>query len=193
MRIVISTGDILLDGGLRQILESATISPEAIRINSPEHIAELPKDPDTLLVTTAEIFHIHFSSIPLDATLVITANGSSNVEELVKVGVGALVTLQEAPHQLEIALFMIHQHSRYFSPAITLGLIDNQTQRQSLSVLSTREMEIAELINQGMSNQTIAEKLFLSPQTIATHRKNIFRKLQVHSTTELRNKLPRIG
>ncbi|MBQ8594070.1 MAG: response regulator transcription factor, partial [Bacteroidaceae bacterium] len=37
----------------------------------------------------------------------------------------------------------------------------------------------------GMTNKEIAEKLYLSPHTIMTHRKNIARKLEIHSTAGL--------
>ncbi|HUP11014.1 MAG TPA: response regulator transcription factor, partial [Niastella sp.] len=51
--------------------------------------------------------------------------------------------------------------------------------------LSQREIEIVELVAQGMTNNSIAKKLFLSIHTVSTHRKNILRKLQVKSASEL--------
>jgi DNA-binding NarL/FixJ family response regulator len=47
--------------------------------------------------------------------------------------------------------------------------------------LSKREIEIISLIKKGYSSKEIAGKLFLSGFTVETHRKNIFRKLQVSS------------
>lgn len=49
-------------------------------------------------------------------------------------------------------------------------------------VLSEREMEIVVLIAEGLTNQQIAEQLFLSNHTINTHRKNIMAKLGVKNT-----------
>lgn len=51
--------------------------------------------------------------------------------------------------------------------------------------LSQREIEIVELVAQGMTNSEIAQKLFLSIHTVSTHRKNILRKLHVKSASEL--------
>ncbi|NWG08644.1 MAG: response regulator transcription factor [Chloroflexi bacterium] len=45
--------------------------------------------------------------------------------------------------------------------------------------LTERELEILRLISQGLNNQEIARKLFLSPKTIRNHITNIFSKLQV--------------
>lgn len=51
--------------------------------------------------------------------------------------------------------------------------------------LSTREKEIISFVVKGFTNQEIADKLFLSVHTVMTHRRNIARKLQIHSATGL--------
>ncbi len=45
--------------------------------------------------------------------------------------------------------------------------------------LTERELEVLRLISQGLNNQEIAQKLFLSPKTVRNHITNIFSKLQV--------------
>ncbi|MCQ2241815.1 LuxR C-terminal-related transcriptional regulator [Treponema sp.] len=54
---------------------------------------------------------------------------------------------------------------------------------------STREKEIATLIIEGKSDKEIAFELNISPQTVATHNKKIFKKTGVHSRVELINKV----
>ena len=51
--------------------------------------------------------------------------------------------------------------------------------------LSSREKEIISYVVKGLTNQEIADKLFLSVHTVMTHRRNIARKLQIHSATGL--------
>ena len=51
--------------------------------------------------------------------------------------------------------------------------------------LSEREREIVICIARGMSNKDVADKLFISINTVLTHRKNIFRKLDIHSISGL--------
>src|SRR5215208_1917862 len=51
--------------------------------------------------------------------------------------------------------------------------------------LSPRELEILRYICDGMSNRAIAEKLGLSVNTVAVHRANIMKTLNVHKTAEL--------
>jgi DNA-binding NarL/FixJ family response regulator len=50
--------------------------------------------------------------------------------------------------------------------------------------LTEREKEILQQLVSGKSQKQIADKLFLSPLTIATHMKNIYAKLHVHSRSE---------
>ena len=51
--------------------------------------------------------------------------------------------------------------------------------------LSQREKEIIGCVVRGMTNKEIAEKLFISVHTVITHRRNITRKLQIHSAAGL--------
>jgi len=52
-------------------------------------------------------------------------------------------------------------------------------------VISDRELEVIKLIAEGYTNVEIAEKLFLSPHTVNTHRKNIMHKLGVNNTAAI--------
>ena len=52
-------------------------------------------------------------------------------------------------------------------------------------LLSQREKEIVVCVVKGMTNREIADRLFLSTHTVITHRRNIARKLQIHSASGL--------
>jgi DNA-binding CsgD family transcriptional regulator len=57
----------------------------------------------------------------------------------------------------------------------------------ALHSLSKRENEIIRCLLAGESYKTISEKLFISPATVQSHIKNIYRKLDIHSKYELFN------
>lgn len=54
--------------------------------------------------------------------------------------------------------------------------------------LSDREQQILHILVTGRSYKEIASELFISVETVRTHVRNIYRKLQVHSADELKNR-----
>ncbi|HVU55975.1 MAG TPA: LuxR C-terminal-related transcriptional regulator [Puia sp.] len=59
--------------------------------------------------------------------------------------------------------------------------------------LSKRELEVLELMAQGLSNQEIAEKLFVSLNTIKTHTSRLFEKMDVKRRTQAVEKAKRLN
>jgi DNA-binding NarL/FixJ family response regulator len=55
--------------------------------------------------------------------------------------------------------------------------------------LTKRELDVLEGIKQGLSNNEIGEKLFISPKTVNQHLKSIYKKMQVESRAKLLAKL----
>jgi len=55
----------------------------------------------------------------------------------------------------------------------------------ALPALTKREKEVLQLIAEGLTNNQIAEKLFISPLTVDSHRKNLLTKLNVNNTASL--------
>ncbi|TSJ47943.1 helix-turn-helix transcriptional regulator [Fluviicola chungangensis] len=59
--------------------------------------------------------------------------------------------------------------------------------------ISKRELEVLELIAQGLSNNEIAERLFVSLNTIKTHSSKLFEKLEVNRRTQAVEAAKRMG
>lgn len=66
-----------------------------------------------------------------------------------------------------------------------LNVPSEEEELESQDALSQREKEIVICVVKGMTNKEIAEKLFLSIHTVTTHRRNISKKLQIHSAAGL--------
>ena len=62
---------------------------------------------------------------------------------------------------------------------------DKENENEDENQLSSREKEIVICVVKGMTNREIADRLFLSTHTVVTHRRNITRKLQIHSPSGL--------
>jgi LuxR family maltose regulon positive regulatory protein len=69
--------------------------------------------------------------------------------------------------------------------SIQAGTPSSQTDQSELvKPLSEREIEVLELIAEGLTNKAIAARLFLSQNTVKVHSRNIHGKLGVHSRTQ---------
>ena len=66
-----------------------------------------------------------------------------------------------------------------------LNMASEEEETDSQDALRQREREIVICVVKGMTNKEIAEKLFLSIHTVITHRRNISKKLQIHSAAGL--------
>ena len=76
------------------------------------------------------------------------------------------------------------------SPSEDFGTIRDRLSKQCFDLmdrfgLSSRETEVMELIARGHGVATIAEKLVISENTVRTHSKHIYTKLDIHSRQEL--------
>ena len=67
----------------------------------------------------------------------------------------------------------------------------NETERTKLG-LSNREMEVLSLMAKGLSNQEIADQLYLSLPTIKTHSSKLFEKMEVKRRTQAIEKAKRL-
>jgi len=72
------------------------------------------------------------------------------------------------------------------------GFVLNEAEVNRLR-LSAREMEVLQLIAGGLSNQQIAERLFVSLNTIKTHTSNLFLKMEVERRTQAIEVAKRLG
>ena len=73
------------------------------------------------------------------------------------------------------------------------GAKPRQTADGLIESLSDREIEVLKLIAAGFTNQEIAERLFISLNTVRTHTKNINSKLDVHSRTQATARAKKLG
>jgi NarL family two-component system response regulator LiaR len=68
----------------------------------------------------------------------------------------------------------------------------NEKEQARLGI-STRELEVLQLMSEGLSNQEIAARLFVSLNTIKTHSANIFEKLDVRRRTQAVDKAKKLN
>jgi len=90
--------------------------------------------------------------------------------------------LKDEDEYLNEAIQTIINGETYYSKTVTDFCYRAQN---SLNLLSQREEDVLKLFAKGFSNKIIAEKLFLSPETIKTHKKHIRLKLNLNNNQEI--------
>lgn len=99
-------------------------------------------------------------------------------------GNGYLLKNMERSELLE-AIETVSKGKVYLSRAANEKILEQFQVPKSLAtddpLLTRREKEILHLLADGLKGPQIAEKLFLSPLTVETHRKNLFRKFNINS------------
>jgi DNA-binding NarL/FixJ family response regulator len=106
--------------------------------------------------------------------------------------VSGLLSKDEPPVSLGIAIRQVAHGEQYLSPAIAIAILQKrktkaaltESQKSVIQSLTDREREILELLAQGLSNKAIAARLYLSVRTVEGHLANIYSRLDVHSRTE---------
>lgn len=103
-----------------------------------------------------------------------------------------IITIVFIPETLELADFSTKEtHISQFSFLHDLGLSDNDVAQdpvlEKLSLLTNREKEIALLLIEGHTRSKICETLNISINTLKTHIRNIYRKLDISSKEELKD------
>jgi DNA-binding NarL/FixJ family response regulator len=91
-----------------------------------------------------------------------------------------------ASEELITAIETVSRNQKYLTQRVS-GIILNEFMESynEESILSSREIEILQLIAEGKNSKQIAETLFLSSKTVDAHRKNIMDKLDIHTVPEL--------
>jgi len=131
------------------------------------------------------------------ATRVLILTGFENedyVYQIIRSGAGGYVLKSVEKEQLIEAVRAVMKGEKFFSPGISKLIVENFIRKAEgqrvppLSddeILTKREKEILILVADGLTNQQIAEKLFISARTVDTHRTNIMQKLNIHDVANL--------
>jgi DNA-binding NarL/FixJ family response regulator len=129
------------------------------------------------------------SLAPGVALLIVSENQSSeDILRLVEGGITNYILKSSSETELTEAISAALANRKYFSSEVLDILFEQKNSGKALSTqgkLTLAETEIVRMIAQGLTTKEIALARHLSFHTIITHRKNIFRKLNISNSSEL--------
>ncbi|MGJ8745039.1 response regulator [Polaribacter sp.] len=113
------------------------------------------------------------------------------IKQMLDVGATGYILKNSGIKMLLKAIVSVANGETFFDPNVAFNFMNNYIDENitignsDKIILSNREKEILQLIAKGNSSKEIAEALFIAKSTVDTHRKNMIRKLDLSSGSEL--------
>ena len=117
-------------------------------------------------------------------------NDRNFISDMLKTGAHGYILKNTGKEELIEALQSLYAGETYLGEEVRKTLLNSFMKQDKLhpnEKLSDREKEVLECIAAGLTTQEIADQLFISKNTVETHRKNLLYKLQAKNTAELVN------
>jgi len=118
-------------------------------------------------------------------------NDRDYISDILKAGARGYVLKNTGKESLLNAIATLQSGSTYLSEEVSKTLLSSfmksHVGEQMIEKLSDREREVLDCIASGLTTHEIADKLFISKNTVETHRKNLLYKLKAKNTAELVN------
>jgi len=105
-----------------------------------------------------------------------------------KAGAAGYLTKTSAPEELISAIIKVSKGERYISVSLADSLAESlisDSKIPTYQLLSSRELEVLQLLAEGKKVIQIASELSLSPKTISTYRERLLEKLKLETTADL--------
>jgi DNA-binding NarL/FixJ family response regulator len=108
----------------------------------------------------------------------------SYISRMIENGASGYLIKNASAAEIQEAIETVMAGKLYLSVSIET-LLKSKNNYAEIPALTKREKEILSLISEGYTTNQMAEKLFISPLTVESHRKNLLTKLNVNNTASL--------
>jgi two-component system NarL family response regulator len=203
IRVLIADDQVLFRRGLCVVLATAERIEVVAEAEDGEAAVAKAKElaPDVVLmdvrmprVNGIEATRRIRDSLPDTRVLMLTVSDEENdLYEAIKAGANGYLLKEISIEGVADAIHAAVRGQSLISPSMASKLLTefNAMARQAAErdqfptpVLTARELEVLKLVARGLSNRQVAEKLFISENTVKNHVRNILEKLHLHSRME---------
>jgi len=198
--IILADEQYLIRLAMRQLLQdNANFEIQAEAFDTESLFEELhAKMPDTVIIDYNQQDSFGFEVLPrlkrefpaINIMIVTDDDDKQSIYRVLEFGVNSFLTKNCDEHEIMDALKALSRGEKFFCTRIIDYLLEKSFAKDEEEVLSetplsVREIEIVQLIAKGFIAKEIASMLSLSTHTVYTHRKNIMKKLELSSSSEL--------
>ncbi|MCB0557962.1 MAG: response regulator transcription factor [Lewinellaceae bacterium] len=199
--IILADSQYLVRLGLRHLIRSkeqfkvvaeATKEPqllEQVKVFSPQVVILDYNQPENFSQATVE--HIKRTAPRTNILIISADNNKKNIYDILELGVNSYLTKACGEDEIVEAIKATARGEKFFCTKVLDFLLErtfaknNGSESCNATPLTAREIEIVQLIAQGLIAKEIAGRLNLSTHTVYTHRKNIMKKLKFNTASEL--------
>jgi DNA-binding NarL/FixJ family response regulator len=199
IRVLIADDHGIVAEGLRKLLEAqADMEVIALVADGREAVRRAMEDrPDVVLMDIAmpslngnEATRIIRERCPQTQVIMLsTYSDSVHVFRALQAGAAGYIAKKSVAKEVVDAIRMVREGRHHLSGQLTEGLIyhvvNKTASEDPLTLLSSRERQVLQLLSEGHSVVGIAEKLSLSPKTVETYRARMMQKLGIGDLASL--------
>ncbi len=199
IRIVIADDHALFRNGLRMLLSNypdlqvvgeAANGSQLIEMLSTTPVDVVLIDIEMPVINGFEATRYITQHYPLVKTISLSMYGEEEYYyRMIEAGVKGFILKNSEINEVTNAIRKVYKGETYFSPEILYNVVKNIKSVTKPNIpdihLSQREKEVLEYICKGLSNQEIADTLFISKRTVEKHRSNLLAKTNTKNTAQL--------
>lgn len=201
--ILLAEDHLVVREGLRVLLESEADLQVIGEAGTGRDAVRMARDlrPDVVVMDIAmpglnglEATRLILKEAPGSRVLILSAHGDEGyLEQAVSLGAAGFLLKQESAHVLSEAIRRIAKGAACFSQALSrrvgepLGAVPDPSRAKPRrrASLTSREVEVLQLIAEGRANKQIAAELGISVKTVEKHRQRLMARLGIHETASL--------
>jgi DNA-binding NarL/FixJ family response regulator len=188
---------------LSSAVENAIRSSACIEIAGRIDAAQLSSSEvsgDVLLIEATDAVDHDWQALadlPIPVVLLLDSADSGLIDSALRSGIRGVISADATPQEIESALYAANAGLVVTIPAALAELLQPLTgelaTEELAERLSERELQVLDLLAEGLSNKLLAHRLNISEHTVKTHVASIFAKLGASSRTEAVSKAIRRG
>lgn len=122
-----------------------------------------------------------------------TFDDSTTILKMISSGALGYLIKSSSLKEIEKAVEIVHAGEVYYCNEAQLALLNFSKNQTDKPIITTREKDVLRLLANGLSSTEIATELFISAQTVDSHRKNLLSKFKVNKTVNLITKAKEFG